>query len=605
MLDKPDLWKKCNEILVAKIIGECSYEECLSPKNLGHGRYSLSLASGVRYDFEASISIWGWLIVNPSSISLSYQDSSTTSEVNSDHLSAAQFCIHAQSELKLSDIILANLIEEIQNTLFSDTQRQQRIEGFSAADMIALQSWHLQSLIEGHPKAIANKGRMGWGVPELAQYAPESGKTFGLEVILVQSNLCSSGFIEGYHPWDIVIPLCDGTTQERLNALINTRKINKNKWLPMPVHPWQWQHFIQIQYQQLIAEQKIIYLGRLQDEYAPQQSIRTLTNANDSAQLDTKLPLTILNTSCYRGIPGGHIATGAKLSTWLSNVIASDSTLNTAGLTVQKEVCGIHCNHPLQAGIDAAPYRYKEMLAVVWRESLEQFLAPNQSGILMSTLFQTDANGRALIVEFIDQSDLTSKEWLSQLFDVVVIPLYHLMAKYGIGLVAHGQNISLVLENNAPLYATIKDFHGDLRRVNLDFPELNSLPVDVNECLTKLPPEYLIHDLVTGHFVTTLRFISPLIEQQCNVSEIEFYQLLALRLTHYQEQHPNLVPRFELFPMFESDILKVCINRVRFRIGYEDHAERPVPELGTPIRNPLTLTDQSDLIPLCTHGEKI
>ncbi len=582
------LWLHCNQRLIAKMIGECSYEECFSPTlfaehKTGKGQYQLTFGTEHHYYFSAKKSIWGWLMVDAHS--MTYNGSEPVS-------SAAQFLIHAQQALGLTDIVLANLLEETQNTLFSDLQQAKRFAHYRAPQLIAMNSAELQSLLDGHPKAIANKGRMGWGADELSQYTPESGQCIRPLLVAVRAERCQSGFLPDADPWTVVTDPLNSVQQATLANQFTQRGLTMSDYLPIPVHPWQWQHFIVPQYQAWIADGSIFMMDQLPDYYLPQQSIRTLTNMGPSGQqptprYDLKLPLTILNTSCYRGVPGEHITTGAKLSQWLLERTRQDNLLSEAGLIVQREVCGIHCNHPIQQQIDSAPYRYHEMLGAVWRESLEQLVSPGQNGILMATLMQCDIKGNALVTEYIQASGLTPEAWLTQLFTKVVVPLYHLMAKYGVGLVAHGQNVSVVLDQHIPVRAAIKDFHGDLRIIDLDFPELDDLPADVKRRLTRLPPHYLIHDLVTGHFITTLRFISPLLEAQCGVSETRFYQLLANTLRHYQQQHPELNDRFKLFPLFEESVLKVCINRVRFRLGYQDNAERPIPELGTPLPNPL------------------
>lgn len=590
-------WDACNRRLIAKIIGECSYEECFSPEEVTPGEFQLTLDGEHTYHFQAKRTVWNWLIPEPDSIR--YQGPTTA---QSKQLSGAQFLVHAQEAMKLTDIVLANLLEEVQNTLYSDLQYWARLSQHTAKDMIRMDSANLQSLLDGHPKAIANKGRMGWGSQELAQFTPESGHTVKPLLIAVKGELCNAGFWAHAEPWELISELLSHEQRADILSRFEANDQKMSDYLPLPVHPWQWQRFIEPQYQAWIASGELILLGELNDQFIAQQSIRTLTNIGPNGtaptgKYDLKLPLTILNTSCYRGVPGEHIATGAELSQWLYELSQSDALLNERGLIVQREVCGIHVNHPIQQQIAQAPYRYHEMLGVVWRESLDQFTqnSPNSTGLLMSTLMQTDAHGRALIAEYIQASGLSAEDWLDRLFNVVVVPLYHLMAKYGIGLVSHGQNISLVLENFQPVRASIKDFHGDLRMVDAshypgEFAELNDMPESVQQRLTKLPAHYLIHDLVTGHFVTTLRFISPLVEEQCGVSEIRFYELLAQALTRYQQAHPELTSRFELFPLFDDTILKVCINRVRFRLGYEDSAERPVPELGTPLLNPLALS---------------
>ncbi|WP_020407107.1 IucA/IucC family protein [Hahella ganghwensis] len=579
----PILWVHCHQALVAKIIGECAYEECWHPTTADGQTYQLMLNDQHQYQFCAERSIWGWLQVDPKSIR--YQDKPVTSVI--------EFLLHAQKDLQLNDIDLGNFLEEVQNTLYSSYRQQQRLSAFTAADMVELEQPVLQSLLEGHPKAIANKGRMGWGSDELNRYAPESGKSARLMLILVSRKLCTVGYESDRDPWRILEKHLSADLMSAVTGNLKRRGANLADYYPVPVHPWQWQRYIVIQYQSWIQSGDIVPVGELEDDYLPQQSIRTFSNLSTESGFDIKLPLTILNTSCYRGIPGKHIATGAELSRWLHCVAEVDPVLSRY-MIVQREVCGIHCGHPVQEQVPETPYRYREMLGVVWRESLESHLAPDERGILMATLMQCDAEGKSLAAEYICRSTLDPEAWLRQLFDVVVVPLYHLMSKYGVGLVAHGQNISVVLKDFVPVRMSVKDFHGDLRIVDQNFSELAAMPADVKESLTKLPAEYLIHDLVTGHFVTTLRFISPLIEKQCGVPEARFYSLLADVLKEYQRQHPELSDRYQLFPLFTDTILKVCINRVRFRIGYADSADRPVPELGTPIINPLVVENVTE-----------
>lgn len=58
-----------------------------------------------------------------------------------------------------------------------------------------------------------------------------------------------------------------------------------------------------------------------------------------------------------------------------------------------------------------------------------------------------DKNGNSLVGLLVEKSLLTIEQWLEQYFRKVVVPLYHLQAQYGIGLVAHGQNT--LLKNRA------------------------------------------------------------------------------------------------------------------------------------------------------------
>ncbi|SQC94049.1 Aerobactin synthase IucC [Cedecea neteri] len=64
-------------------------------------------------------------------------------------------------------------------------------------------------------------------------------------------------------------------------------------WLPLPVHPWQWQQKIALDFVADLAEGKMVSLGEFGDQWLAQQSLRTLTNASRQGGLDVKLPLTI------------------------------------------------------------------------------------------------------------------------------------------------------------------------------------------------------------------------------------------------------------------------------------------------------------------------
>jgi hypothetical protein len=58
-------------------------------------------------------------------------------------------------------------------------------------------------------------------------------------------------------------------------------------------------------------------------------------------------------------------------------------------------------------------------------------------------------------------------------------------------------------------------------------------------------------------------------------------------IRRYQAQNPELAERFALFDLFAPKIPRIAINKVRFAIGYGDSGERPLPDLGTPLDNPL------------------
>jgi aerobactin synthase len=143
--------------------------------------------------------------------------------------------------------------------------------------------------------------------------------------------------------------------------------------------------------------------------------------------------------------------------------------------------------------------------------------------------------------------------------------------------VAHGQNIVLIMKDYFPTGMILKDFHGDMRLSS-------ELPVEGEKAfgsfkdrLTQLPRHYLIHDLITGSFITVHRFISLVMKESMNYPEENYYALMNQVLKDEPGSDILLRPEFE----------KLLLNKVRFKIGYGDSDERPLPILGGPLKNPI------------------
>nr|QTX14898.1 Aerobactin synthase, aerobactin biosynthesis protein IucC [Klebsiella pneumoniae] len=93
-----------------------------------------------------------------------------------------------------------------------------------------------------------------------------------------------------------------------------------NDWLPLPVHPWQWQQKSPSTSSPILPKAGWFRSASLATCGSRSSRCAPLTNASRRGGLDIKLPLTIYNTSCYRGIPGKYIAAGPLASRWLQQV---------------------------------------------------------------------------------------------------------------------------------------------------------------------------------------------------------------------------------------------------------------------------------------------
>lgn len=571
-------WPAMNRKMVAKLISELAYEQAFRIKESGSG-FSLTLDTGVRYEFTGKENIWGQVVIEPGSLS---RHSGTEEKP----LLATQFMRDIQEQIGISDDALAEHFEDLNATLLGDCKLELRKANMTAKDLAFLSCEQQQTFFDGHPKFAFNKGRRGWGSEDLNLYAPESERAFQLAWVAVHHSIIQKSTNDQVDWQQLVSSAVNESESHQMDSVLASFNVDISDYILVPVHPWQWNQKLSLLFVRELSEQTLIYLGEFGDKFLPQLSIRTLSNVTRPDNYDIKLPLTIMNTSCYRGIPGRYILAGPTASDWIDSVFKTDPLFVSKQAEVLQEPAAAFVAQADYQELADAPYRYHELLGVIWRESAHCKLAENESAILMAALMESDSAGNPLISEYVQSSGLALEEWLNRLFDAVAIPFYHLLCKYGVSLIAHGQNITVVLENSVPKRILLKDFQGDMRLVDRYLPEQESLSDLVKDVTVKLPEELIIHDLQTGHFVTVLRFISPLVEK-LGLPEVQFYGLLAQRIKHYMAIHPEYQDRFERLDLFKPRILRIGLNLAKFRHSTDSSASRMLPDMDDMLDNPL------------------
>ena len=579
-------WARVNRAAVAKAISELSYEEALAPvaSDAARQRYELALPGDVAYRFEAVSRIWGQLAIRPDS--LMRCEGSVVAPVRD----AVQFMLDAREALGIAPDTLCTYARELYSTLMADCRLAAAADAVPSAQLAAEPDVVVQAHLDGHPKAPANKGRIGWGLSDAEAYAPEFRQPMQLVWVAAarEALRLSLGDVSEEA---LIAGAMDGADSARLEAAMAEAGVGRETHVPMPVHPWQWDYMIAAQFAGEIAARRLVPLGAFGDPFLPQQALRTLANAARPEAPHIKLPLTILNTSAWRGVPGKYMAIGPALSAWLEARTKTDPVL--APVTVLREIAGLFYPHPIYQAVPDAPYQFREMLGCIFRESPEARVGPGRRAMMLGALTRRDRAGVPLVSALIAGSGLRHEAWLGRLFAAVVVPLYHFMARYGVGFIAHGQNVTLVLEGMLPVGVAVKDFQGDLDLIDEDFPELDDLPEGVRSTLGRRPAAHLIHHLQTGHFASVLRFVSDAVAEHDGLQELDFYHVLAAELRRYQATQPELAARFEKLDLFGPKMARIAINKVRFAIGYGDSRQRPVPTLGSALDNPLFLAERA------------
>ena len=559
---------------VAQAIGELTFEGFLRARAIDSQVHTIDLDQRVQWRFRARASAWGGVHVEPGSVDRRV-DEGPWQRIDS----PAQLVLDARRELGASVEVLAEWLEEIHASVLAEAEQCARLSGWSAARLAELEGVELDQRLDGHPKLIAHRGRLGWGLDDLASHAPEFGGRVRLHWLVVAPEHARRSGLACGPEQRLVDESCDTDERERLTEVLIARAPGlASTGVLVPVHPWQWQRQIAAQYGRLLARGAMVSLGRFGDRYAPRLSIRTLANLDRPTRADLKLALTILNTSCWRGLAAEHVEQGASIGAALHELVVRDPLLLGAGVRVLGDLGGIHVPQPDFESLAGAPYRLREQLGAIWRTSARACLELGEVEIPAAALHQTDLAGEPLLRTWVERSGVSLERWLSALFERTALPLLHLLAGHGLGVIAHGQNLGLILREGLPVGMILRDVHGDLRRATPGewSGALAGLPA--------LPPEQLVHDLYTGYFVSVLRFVAPLVERSFGMPELEFLRRLDRALSGYRDAHPDACARFDLWrPQME----RICLNRARLRPGHGGGATRASPQLGPPLRNPL------------------
>ncbi|WP_069462961.1 IucA/IucC family protein [Actinacidiphila rubida] len=574
--------------MLAKMLAEFAYEEVIAPEpepqdTLSDGTaadgtrpYRVDLGDGTVYRFRARRGAYGSWQVDPAGI--------TPTGDPLDFLTRG----HA-SVLGLSGDTTGHLIRELLATLRADVRLD--AGALPAAALADLDYAELEGHQTGHPWLVANKGRIGFSDADAARWAPEARRQHRLPWIAVHRDLAAyRGISTLASPVVLYEQELAPDTLDAFRHAVADRDRDPDDYLFLPVHPWQWEQIVAPLFAPALADATIIHLTTDSDLRTAQQSIRTFLNSSRPQRRTVKLPLSVLNTLVYRGLPTERTLAAPAVTSWVHGLRDHDRFLrDEARVILLGEVASVTVAHPQFDALPTVPYQYRELLGCIWREPLGPCLDPGERARTLASLLHTDPSGRAFTAELVERSGLPPRIWLRHLFAALLPPLLHFLYRYGTVFSPHGENAIVVFdENDIPVRLAVKDFVDDINVSAEPLPELRSMPAEVREVLLTEPPEFLTQFIHSGLFVGVLRYLGPICERQLGVPEGDFWTLVREEILRHQERFPELKERFALFDLLTPRIERLCLNRNRLHLdGYRDRAERPHAAVHGTVPNPL------------------
>lgn len=567
--------------LLAKMLAEFAYEDLLdleAVEETDRGtRYELAF-DDADYRFVAEDRLMDSYLVDEESIERRASGDAEETDGGDGWETATDpvaFLLDAHEQIGTPEMTVGHLVREYRNTLLADAHTRRR-QAEQERDVAGMSYAELEGEMTGHPWITYNKGRLGWGYDDYLNYAPERKAPVQLSWLAVSKERSTFATVEGLSP-DRLLREELGELYETFESRLESRGRDPEDYYFMPVHEWQWDNTVAQLYSKEIAEERIVPLGETPDEYLPAQSVRTFLNVDNPEKRNVKLPMRILNTLVWRGLPGERTEAAPLVTEYVKGIRDDDEFLREeCELVLPGEVAGVNYDHPEFAQLDGNAYQYDELLGTVWRESVEGLVGGDERPVTLSALMHVD-DGTPVIGELVDRSPLDLEAWLDELFATMLPPLLHYLYRYGTVFSPHGENTILILdEENVPTRLAVKDFVDDVNVSDQPLPELEQLPEELTDVLRREPPEGLCQFIFSGLFVCVYRYVSNVLTEHRDYPEEQFWTQVREAILDYQSQFPELEDRFETFDLLRPEFTKLCLNRNRMvNEGYGDAEGRP------------------------------
>ncbi|QJQ03497.1 IucA/IucC family protein [Herbaspirillum rubrisubalbicans] len=468
----------------------------------------------------------------------------------------AQLLAELAGQLPADALRLQQFAAELLATQIKDAQTLHARQG----EVLREQSydWIEARLTGSHPYHPSYKSRLGFTLADNAAYAPETAAAVHPILLAVQRTAARAALAQDMHAMS---PRHDGPLlapqdQQAWYAELEKRGLAPQDYLPLPVHPWQWEEIIAPTCHTALATGELQWLGPMRQGFLPQQSIRTLASLDDPARACLKLSMNLVNTSTSRVLAPHTVMNAAPISDWLQALVqASAWPAPMRAPVLLREFAGIsYTSATPVAGQYGA-------LACIWRESIHPHLAPNEQAVPMTALLHIDGDGRPFIDPWIARHGLQA--WLQALLERAWLPVLHLLWSQGVALESHAQNMLLLHEQGWPQRVALKDFHDGVRFSTallqgpppaLTAPPAEHVRINPNSFLHTDDAAELRDFCFDALFFVNLAELAWLLDRYYALPQAQFWQITARVLLDYQQQHPELAARFALFDCFAPEV---------------------------------------------------
>jgi len=551
----PHTWAIVNRQQVRKSLSELAHELLLQPEPVD-GEADLYRVStdkeGVEYLFKArTLALDHWLI---DGTSIEKREQGVAAP-----LDALALIIELQPTLGIRDAMMPTYLEEIASTLYGSAYKMHRqvpdAQGLVDADFQQVEA----TMSEGHPCFLANNGRIGFDAQDYPAYAPEAAAPVQLIWVAAHRSYTEFAANESLDYDSLMDDELGGAQLQTFRIMLQDRGLDPEDFRLIPVHPWQWYNKLASVFSVDLAEQRLVCLGKGEDRYQAQQSIRTFFNRDQPQKRYVKTAISVLNMGFMRGLSPYYMGTTPAINDFLYHLVDQDPELASTGFSLLREVAGVgYRQRHFEEAVDQYS-AYRKMLSALWRESPLGRVKEGENLMTMAALLHVDAQGNALLPALIQRSGLLAGDWLDHYLHCYLRPLMHCFYQHDLVFMPHGENLILVMKDGVPQRALMKDIAEECAILNTDVV----LSDKVKRLAVEVPEELKVLSLLTDIFDCFFRFMAGILVEHNVMSEEAFWERVAACVLAYQADHPQLADKFARHDLFAPSFTLSCLNRLQ------------------------------------------
>ncbi|KPU51551.1 IucA/IucC family protein [Bacillus wiedmannii] len=507
--------------------------------------------------------------------------------------SVSQFLEEVFRIVNVEQTKLDSFIHELEQTIFKDTIAQYERHNKVKYTQKSYDDFECY-LIDSHPYHPSYKARIGFQYRDNFQYGYEFMRSIKIIWIAAHKKYAAVGY-ENEVIYDNILKGEIGKHKlEAYMERIYSAGCDPKQYVFIPVHPWQWENFIIPNYADHIQDKNIIYLGKSEDDYCAQQSMRTLRNVTNPKKPYVKLSLNILNTSTLRTLKPYSVVSAPAISNWLNDVVSDDSYL-------RDESHIILLNEFSSVTYDTNKNSVYGSLGCIWRESVHNHLDEQEDAVPFNGLYAKEKDGIPVIDAWLNKYGI--ENWLRLLIQKAIIPVVHLVVEHGIALESHGQNMILVHKDGLPVRIALKDFHEGLEFYRPFLKEMNKCPdftkmhktyangkmndffeMDRIECLQEMVLDAL--------FLFNVGELAFVFADEYDCKEESFWIIVVEEIENHFRKYPHLKDRFESIQLYTPTFYAEQLTKRRL---YMD-VESLVHEVPNPLYRARQLIKQKSVV---------